>query len=157
VISRTVACAWLGLSLLALTAWSGERHSHGTLKACSIVTSADAKVALGSAVKTPGKQTTIDVFSNCLYSAKTGFKFFQVQVASTAMIQAKHKGRTAAIEYSQAKAGGHTQTVSGLGDKAFWLTSYKELWVLKGDVVSNYYGAPESRDVAAAKRIETRL
>jgi hypothetical protein len=137
-------------------AMAASRDAHGTLKACSIATSGDAAVALDQA-STTGRASTAGVFSSCDFSAKRGAEFFTFQIASTSMIKKKSPGQTASSEFKQAKAGAKTSSVKGLGQSAFWIGKYKELWVLKGDVVSSYSFVPLSRAQAAAKRILKKL
>jgi len=157
---RSSSLALLALVVILASAAAASAASvrtlHGTLKACAIATMADAKIALGEPVNA-GSSSTIDVWSSCSFDGAKNFKIFTFQVASTSMIEKKHRGQTAAGEFSQARAGGHTTQVNGLGQKAFWLARYGELWVLKGDVVSSYTGAPESGGIAAARRILARI
>jgi hypothetical protein len=161
-IRRLTTCAVVAFAaamLLGVGASSAApMGAHRTLKACRIATVADATVALGQA-SSAGHASTVDVWSACGFDAKKGFKVFTFEIASTAMIEKKHPGQTAAAEFKQAKSGGKSKSVSGVGQKAYWLVAYGvgELWVLKGDVVSSYTGVPKANAIAAAKRIVPRV
>lgn len=138
-IARRLIAPVLGLALL------GAGHpalaaGHGTMSTCSMFTARDAGAVLGgTATRTMSQK--LGVFTSCDYATPKPYRLIITLSATTASIEKQRHGATASSMFAaNRKAGGKTQTVKRLGDKAFYIPGLHQLWVLKGDVVFNNTG-----------------
>lgn len=133
--------------------------AHRMLDACRVMSRRDATPALGA-----GKAKTIDTrgfpLSICTYNLVRSPRFVVLQVASTWMLRksSPKSRRPTARSYWQTvrSSNGRIHSVPHLGNGAFWVSSRRELWVVKGDVVFSLGGSVshlESRVRKVARRV----
>jgi hypothetical protein len=122
----------------AATASAGETQTPATtaqpaageLDPCALLTKADAEAIVGASLGEPDMQTA-GPFETCIYTNDAG-TYVQVQVSSGVYTESTFDdAMQAAAEQIDIEA----KPVSGLGDKAYWLSGI--LWVQKGDVSLN--------------------
>jgi hypothetical protein len=111
------------------------------MSTCAMFTAADASAVLGGkVVKTMSHQ--IGLFTSCAYATPKPYRLILAQGATSASLAKQRQGATAAsVFYASRKATpGKVQTISKLGDSAFYIPGLHELWVLRQDVMFNLTG-----------------
>jgi hypothetical protein len=102
----------------------------GELDPCALLTQADAEAIVGTSLGTPERQT-VGPFEGCVYTDEAG-AYVQLQVSSDVYTQSTFDD---AMKSAAEQIDTEAQPVSGLGDKAYWVSGI--LWVQKGDVSLN--------------------
>jgi hypothetical protein len=125
-------------------------------KACSVVTQAEARAALGQPVG-PGKDADLGVFSSCVFTATAGRSAVTVQVL---------RNGTTATAFDQlvsGQGGGPVRQIPGVGDKAVQVAGI--LLFLKGSTIATVLvlregttpGANDAAEVTLATTIAGRI
>jgi hypothetical protein len=122
----------------AATASAGETQTPeetaqpaaGELDPCALLTKADADAIVGASLSEPERQT-VGPFETCIYSDDAG-NYVQVQVSSDVYTESSFDD---AMQAAAEELDIEAKSVSGLGDKAYWLSGV--LWIQKGDVSLN--------------------
>jgi hypothetical protein len=105
---------------------------------CELVTKEDAAALLGGTVPEPERQT-VGPFESCFYTGSGIFDFVQAQVGSDVWTESEFDDSIqSSVDFIDIEA----DSVSGLGDKAYWLEGI--LWVLDGDVAFNLWVSNEA-------------
>jgi hypothetical protein len=102
----------------------------GELNPCALLTKADAEAIVGASLGEPARQTA-GPFETCIYNDNAG-TYVQVQVGSGVYTESTFDD---AMRAAAKQIDIEATPVSGLGDKAYWLSGI--LWVQKGDVSLN--------------------
>lgn len=107
-----------------------------TINPCSLLTKAEAELALGEQVKEQELSDSRNVLGQkiCIYSAASSMRFIQLSIVQTSGMDKvmKEQGYTSAMLYKDTESMMTSpQPISGIGDQAFWGTP--GLHVLKGE------------------------
>jgi hypothetical protein len=102
--------------------------SQAAIDPCALVTQAEADKALGGGAKQerPGEANIPPNLVTCRYMAPRG----EGLAVMTVMVRTGYSENEARSGFQGTRELGETETVTGLGDEAFWLAD--QLYVLKG-------------------------